>query len=297
MINPYTAKGNTKMLPSLVCFADILGFSQLSIENIKKGNGDLFLDKIRDCLNKAYEKIIAQIIPHKDVADFNLKVFTDNLVIGFPFVDFAFESGEPELGVLLQVISEFQVNLAMEGFFIRGAISLGRHYMDENIVFGDALIEAHNLETLGGPPRIILSNNMKDLVKKQIGFYKDVTDSPHFSELLQDADGEIFVNYLDQAFEIFPEGNIFFEVLENHKLRVEENLANYSDNPHIHEKYEWISRYHNFICKEVAEIFQPKSDPDQDPEYAMASESAQKTLKYLIQNFEGLTPSRINFTS
>lgn len=42
-------------------------------------------------------------------------------------------------------IAAYQCTLLEHGFFVRGGIAIGEHYMDRDIVFGSALIEAHSL--------------------------------------------------------------------------------------------------------------------------------------------------------
>lgn len=292
MENPYTQNENSELVESFVCFADILGFSETSRESIANGTGDQFLGRIRKALNQAYTNIRNEMVDHKNVADFSLKVFTDNIVIGFPVQDFLNDKGESELGVIFQILSEFQINLAMEGFFVRGGIAYGKHYMDDDIVFGEALIESHELDTKGCPPRIVLSKKVKELVHEHIGFYNVKESSPQYYDLLQESDGTYFINYLKEAFAIFPDGDIFFEILDAHKSKIIENLNLLINKPYIRQKYEWLARYHNFICEEVANDFPLSDDPDQPPEYAMASQSAQKALDYLI-NAEAIPPSRL----
>jgi hypothetical protein len=145
MRNPYTVNRNKELLPSFVCYADILGFIESSKENFNNHTESQFLSKIRKSLRHAYDRIREEKIEYFSVSGFSFKVFTDNLVIGFPVQNFNFDAGEPELGRIYQILSEFQSYLAMDGFFIRGAITYGKHYMDNNVVFGNALLQAVEL--------------------------------------------------------------------------------------------------------------------------------------------------------
>ena len=288
------SNGNTNLLQSFVCYADILGFSQMSLVRIHQGRGNEFLAFIRKSLNEAYENIRRELLDNPEIDDFNLKVFTDNIVIGFPIKDISFDGGEPELGRLINMVSAYQMKLAMDGLFIRGAISFGYHYMDDDIVLGDALIEAHSLDNEGRPPRIVLAESMKAHIKEHFGYYSSPEVAPQFDELLLDSDNEIFLNYLDEAFSIFPDRDIFFECLEGHKSAIEKNFEKYSNNLRVRQKYEWAARYHNFVCREMAEKYPLSNDLDQGFEYKMESESANKTLDYLILDYEGEMPRRID---
>ena len=55
--NPYKNSASLKMLPSFVCYADILGYSQLSKKAIRSGDGIIFLKKLHNALSIAYERL------------------------------------------------------------------------------------------------------------------------------------------------------------------------------------------------------------------------------------------------
>ncbi|HAW08356.1 MAG TPA: hypothetical protein DCW42_04190 [Bacteroidetes bacterium] len=294
--NPYVQNANSKLIPSFICYADILGFKESSMENLEKGNGNHFLNRIRNSLNKAYGSIRGKKTLFNIIPEFNLKVFTDNLVIGFPVPDYKYNSGEHALGSIYRIFSEYQTNLAMDGFFVRGAITFGDFFMDSNIVFGDPLLEAIELEKDACFPRIILSKKATEMMYDQVAYYGNPKHSPQYNDFLNDNDNQIFLNYLNVAFSIFPDnGDIFFEVIEKHKKHVESNLLKYNKKLHVLEKYQWLARYHNFICQEVAERYPISYDPDQPLEHGMAAASAQRLLDYLIEVAEGPCPSRLIF--
>jgi hypothetical protein len=220
-------------------------------------------------------------------------MFTDNLVIGYPVQNFHHDKGEPELGYFFNILSYYQMNLAIEGFFARGGIAFGKHYMDNIIVFGDALLEAHNIDESGKPPIIFLSSSVKDLVIKHIDFYSSPESSPQYNDLLQDEYGRYFINYLKVVFDVFPEGGVFFDLLSKHKKIIEYNIEIYKFNDHIRQKYIWLAGYHNFTCDEFANDYPVINNPDQSPEYAFASETAQQVLNYKVK-YIGPSPSRIS---
>jgi len=142
MKNPYCLSESPQMLPSFVCYADILGYSHLSREAINSGRGNEFLFKLHHALKSAYDRIRERSKGWQDDCYYAVKVFTDNIVVGYPLRRPGFDYGEPELGDIMSAFNELQVALAMEGFFLRGGIALGELYMDDDIVFGDALLEA-----------------------------------------------------------------------------------------------------------------------------------------------------------
>ncbi len=300
--NPYDqGSGPPRMLRSFVCYADILGYTSLSEKAIGTGHGGQFLNRLRLALSRAYERIRnhAELYGGRNL--FAIKCFTDNIVVGYPLRNPEFGYGEPEFGHVLQIFAELQAGLAMEGFFVRGGIACGDHYMDKDIVFGNALLDAVKLDKSGGPPRLALHGSALDEVRKQLDlFYPSAEHSLHYHELLQDADGTLFINYLNEAFAVFPEGGVFYDLIEDHKLTVNHNLEKYRTIPDIRAKYEWAACYHNFVCREFAEMNAASSaaSPDDDEFCALAEVEAQnagkKILEYLI-DFDSLAASPCRF--
>ena len=170
--------------------------------------------------------------------------------------------------------------------------------MDDDIVFGDALLQAVDQDKGGGAPRISLAPSAIEIVRRQLGFYGETSRAPQHEDLLEDADGTIFLNYLGEAFCPFPDSGIFFELIEGHQQNIIKGLEDYKGNPGVRAKFEWSARYHNFICQEFAERHPIPTDPNADELYAAATIEAQKLLDYKI-DIESLaaTPCRMNLTA
>jgi hypothetical protein len=296
MSNPYRDEsGSIRFLPSIVLYADILGYSRLSNEAIQKDGGLEFLEKIRVTLSKVYDLVRERSNIHGKRLLYVVKVFTDNIIIGYPLKNLFFDFGETELGDILITFTEVQAGLAKEGFFIRGGISVGNHYMDEDIVFGEALLEAVGQDKSGSPPRLILSKSVQKLIEHQLSFYDDVRNSPHYEDLLMDADESIYLNYLKEAFYHFKDGWIDFEIIEGHQKAIAEGLKTYQNNVDIRAKFEWAACYHNYICHEFAENHRVSSDPNANEIHCLACIEAQKLLDYMIDvETKNQKPRRIN---
>ena len=147
------------------------------------------------------------------------------MVVGYPIND----DGEGELNEILDNVAEYQFNLSLEGLFVRGGISVGDFYINDDIVFGPALLDAHNAESkLACYPRIVLdAKAVKKLQKHMSG--NDT--APQHSKILVDNDGQLFLNYLNTIFKYYVEcSNAYeFEVIKinlllRHKLKIEEML-------------------------------------------------------------------------
>jgi len=277
---------------SIVCFVDILGFSQLSDEALKNNQGNEFLLKLRNALSKSYKEIRRFSRGWKDKELFSIKVFTDNIVVGYPLDSFEYDFGESELAQIFRVFQTFQMNLAIEGFLSRGGISVGDHYMNDDIVFGDALLNAVKKDKGGGPPYISLDSNATEILRRHLGFYGDSANyAPQRNYLLEDADGTIFINYLAEALIGFPESEIFFDLFESHKKTITSGLYKYMTDPGVRAKYEWAARYHNFVCNDTAKQYSTTIyKEDYEPLEELATQEAQKLLEYKI-DIEALSSS------
>lgn len=150
----------------------------------------------------------------------------------------------------------FQLIMANDGYFIRGAISLAPAYIDDIAVFGEALNEAYIGESnQARDPRIILMPTATNAVQHHLTYYGKPEGSPHARAILKDADGQLFVNYLDCILIAEDEQGPFFEELEKHKAQVERRLEQYRAQPVIWSKYAWVAAYHNYFCSMYPEYF------------------------------------------
>jgi len=194
---------------------------------------------------------LKNISPDADHSMYQLKVFTDNIVLGYPFYS---EDGESEFGHTIWAIKQYQLGMALEGFFIRGGLSMGWLFMDNNTVYGDSLLEAYMIEhKIARDPRIVLSKRVLDLVKHHTSYYFSPQDSPQNRDVLIDTDGQAFVHYLNELILVGTEKvYIQWKLLLRHKNHIEAAIDQYSSDPMIWPKYYWLANYHNYFCKEVS---------------------------------------------
>lgn len=214
------------------------------LESHNKGYGNQLLKEISYLINKNKQCII----PNK-YSYGKIKIYTDNMVVGYPIHD----DGEEELNEILDNVSEYQFNLSLEGLFVRGGISVGDFYINDDIVFGPALLDAHYTESqLACYPRIVLDEKTAKKLKKYMEYYDN---APQQNKILVDSDGQLFLNYLNTIFKYYTECNNEYEfevvkinLLLRHKLKIEEMLNLYKKNIRVWDKYVWIANYHNYFC-------------------------------------------------
>ena len=274
---------------TIVCYADILGFSDMTKSAFREGRAEEFLERIKKALDSAYEDMRRIANPFGWAPPtFEMKLFTDNFLVAYPLADPEHDRGEPELGTILMLFAGVQTRLALDGFFLRGAIAKGEHYQSGDIVFGDALLEAVQLDKSGGPPRLVIAPSVEPLILDHLSYYAE-GDAPHHALLLEDpSDGRLFLNYLVGILGHFPD---FYEYspIAAHRDQVSECLRLYESNEQIRRKYEWVATFHNYVCAEFANRHPVPTNEWADPEYATAATWAQGLLDYMVP-VEGLPP-------
>jgi hypothetical protein len=249
--NPYHVDGAEPTLKkSVLVFMDILGYSAMIRDAAADGRQQELLRALyRTLLDERNwledKNIPAELRDLSQKDSYALKAFTDNIVMGWPVRDDA----EAELGTALSKFAFFQLSMVMEGFFIRGAISVGEAYVDEIAVYGSALTEAYGGESsLARDPRIILTSSAVEAAKGHIAYYAAAEIAPHAREILRDSDGQWFLNYLECVLIAEHEHGPFFSELSRHRVAVEDKLRQHKGNPAIWPKYAWVAGYHNYFC-------------------------------------------------
>lgn len=249
--NPYIVDGEEPSLrKSVFVFMDILGYSDLMLQAQTTSSQPLALRDLHSALSASRRGLEDQDLPpefrelsKKDF--FALKAFTDNIVIGWPVGSDA----ESEFGSAFMRLANFQFNMAVRGYFVRGAISVGSAYVDEVVVFGDALAQAYFGESkLARDPRIILTESAVLAAKKHLTYYSAPSHAPHVRDILKDTDGQWFLNYLESVLIAKDEYGPFYTEFLQHKAAVEKRLAEHAANPTVWAKYAWVAGYHNYFC-------------------------------------------------
>jgi hypothetical protein len=117
------------------------------------------------------------------------------------------------------------------------------------MVFGLPLLKAYMMETQEAVwPRIVLSNTVLDLVFGHMAYYSDPLSSPHNEELLVDAEGLVFVDYL--SYTILDDDYPRWDLADAHKDAIESALDRYGSDPKLRAKYSHVAAYHNHFCRE-----------------------------------------------
>jgi hypothetical protein len=172
--------------------------------------------------------------------------FSDNIALSVPMRD---DSGTLlGVGYLMQPVAVFQLGMALSGRFVRGGIAAGRLYSDYTHVTGPALVKAVELEEdVAVFPRVLLDEDTVMLALLDTRGYGEPYKSPWNSQLLADADGRVFVNYLSATEEVArPAAR---SLIGRHRTQVLRALTTYHEPSRIRQKYVWAAHYHNAFCR------------------------------------------------
>lgn len=220
----------------IVAFLDILGFKNMintkAFDEIK----DIFLSIIPEnelmmALGRAAGNGDDDLTRYNEIlSKTKVHVMSDSIVIAAP-------CGAPEaLAVVIDICDSIQEQLyALEPpVFLRGAIAEGDFYLDENLIFGKALVDAYIAqENYAVYPRIIVSDDL--IVEKRIS-----VDEQKF--LPKDDDGYCYINTLERYFACETVSQLI-NSKKYHRIKtyVDTELSGYAHS-RIREKYIWLRK-------------------------------------------------------
>jgi len=243
--NPYLNKGSKYLAKSYCVFIDILGYSSEILEYSKLGKELDHFEKFYTTFLKATETI-----RDSNQLSIQTKIFSDNILIGAPIGYGGIFDDETQLGTLAMFLKYLQLDLTLEGYFLRGGWTIGNLFIDENIAYGEGLISSYNLEQSTNFPRIEVSSEIEPLIQKHFGYYSNPFSTLQNTYLIKN-NGRIFVNYLKGLTEIGELGlDVDTNKLNKHKELIESRLIDFNSISKIRSKYEWSAEYHNYFVDE-----------------------------------------------
>ena len=218
---------------SIVAYIDILGFKSLISNSTKdnKLNGVFELIKILSEVEKENYKKIRGI---KNFSNFNISVFSDCFAISIK------NQGTHPCVSLLKKLGDIARDLLIKGFLVRGGVAFGKLYHDRGEIFGEALIEAVNLEKTSVHPRTILTKDILKLLRAEQNTNKSDIDSQLINK---NDDNQSSINFLHPTWPGGSKWNLSdYSTIKN---TIEKQLELYIDEQRIFEKWDWIAKYYN----------------------------------------------------
>jgi hypothetical protein len=254
----------------IVAFLDILGFRQkvfqdtpLAIKTIKQINED-----ISHAIN---------ILKSEGPTTISIRLFSDC---------FCISCDASELPLLIRELSFLQLFLSIHNIFVRGAISQGRHFENEHIIYSEGLVNAYELQIKDRFPRINIDATITERMTHET--------CPHYGDKLVEylivaPDGIFFLDYL-QTLTWEGVNAIKDDLFKDHKKAIIEEVERNKENYKVIEKYKWLTEYHNTKFHQLYDL----DDYYKDYQKEMLSEMCISSAVFPSFKIGALNFSKIN---
>jgi hypothetical protein len=160
--------------PRIVCFLDILGFSEF-VNCYDNDITSTILQEIQESFALARVHLLENKNQYNKEAIEHLEyqTFSDNVCISIPYFDNE-NDFLSNFNILSIYVRGFQMIMMSKGFFMRGGIAIGSYYADNNIIFSKGLINAYKLESEKAIyPRILVD---KVIIEKILNYRESQSD-------------------------------------------------------------------------------------------------------------------------
>jgi hypothetical protein len=213
------------MRQSVVAFADALGTKASTCSEL---TSKTFLGQ----LQTATDLVCQRLNGIGRLYDIQVRWFSDSIAMSVNFDD------SSQLAELLENLAFVQAGYALNGIFLRGAVTTGLHYHSEFIDYGPALSEAVTLEqsTAGDTTRIVLSPHLQHDLR---AFGPPRLSIPVLADLGDDAYFLDFLGALDPASR---------PVLRD-QIEASYTAAKALGNARVIQKLAWLISYYNWRTK------------------------------------------------
>lgn len=211
----------------IVAYIDLLGMTN----RIKKADQQLVMNKLYNLYSFSVK--LTKEIQIKENQNIRFKIFSDNIIIA-KSLSTETEQRKRDIRSMLMCAGRFQELTVSDsvGGLLRGGISLGQLFIDDMMVWGDALLKAYYLEDkIANYPRIIIDKNVVDEIMR---------DNQLNEYLRQDFDNLYFLNFLNNC-------HFCGEMLMNGFHIMQKEVGNSIDEK-TYQKFSW---HMNFVNSEL----------------------------------------------
>jgi len=240
---------------------DILGYK----EQIKKSskNVDTYLKTIKNAVNDVKVSTIGE--PLFNMPSPKVRIFSDNILIYVP-VPHGMKYGTlVQIDRIITIAGIIKMTFMIShNLLVRGSLVMDKFYADDDLIFGPAIVKAYDLEQEAKYPRIVVSNEIFEIVQQIIAKNEHCHDYGY--AIAEDFDGKRYcVNILKQlvdrgAIEQHIPKNRYMLWIKEEKRAIEKIVSEYYNQKDkayfdggIFEKYLWILKDHNLISSDEPE--------------------------------------------
>jgi len=226
---------------SLVAYLDALGTQQRA-QNLDNESLAADLEIIRE---------FRHILDRQDlkVRSQQFAAFTDNVVLAAPVDGF---SVARQLRFMITSVAHYQLGTTLSGQPIRGGISRGFFFANDELVTGPALIKSVLMEEHAATnPRVLLDAGCyESIIPDGTRDNRTTGNGVQWADaLLVDGDGLLFVNYLLANDRVTVPAEVDSR-LTRHRELIDDWLTEFRSQPAILDKYIWMADYHNYVQRE-----------------------------------------------
>ncbi|UOY08909.1 hypothetical protein L0P88_10225 [Muricauda sp. SCSIO 64092] len=230
-------------------FLDILGFSEHVRQSTDKNNLEV-TSKAREISE------LLNLLPIKmrSIGESNrnrrITQFSDSIVVSFALSD------KNAFVELLDDIMRIIINFILKGYLVRGGISYGKLFHNDNLVFGPAMITAYELESrIAIYPRVIFDKELVDTLIQNGDtdlkslLLNDVESSYFWKE---DFDGKYYLNFFKGSEFYMDEHEYYRTFLRELRIFITKALKNRSSQT-VRTKYGWLRTKYNELIDNLKE--------------------------------------------
>ncbi len=229
MINENADNYDRETAEYIVAYLDLLGVTTRMKNDVNAQK--IAMNKLHNLYT--FNMDISKGIDMEGYKDIQFKIFSDNIIIAKKLSNET-KARTQDIKCLLNCVSNFQCTSVKDcvGWLVRGGLSIGELYIDETMVWGQALLRTYELEnSVAIFPRVVIDNNILFELQGNDGLKEYIS---------QDFDNIYFLNYLYiQHF-----GGRFLK--SGFRLMVNELDGKYSDR--VYQKLCW---HMNYVNKEL----------------------------------------------
>lgn len=230
---------------AVVAFIDILGSS----EEMKRDPQNA-LNTVHNAYDDALEIYNTIFKVHKDKVQ--IRIFSDNIVLSCPCERIGLEKAVHLLVVLSALIQEKLLHYSV---LSRGGIARGDFFSDKVMIWGNALVQAYNLEcTVAIYPRIVIH---PDLIA-DVDYFKKKSNGDGddlINWITQDQDGLCYVDYFNAKLMKNPLFVLTVFMGDN-----EQRQMNHFNNLKVAQKIVWHGNYLKRKMNELSSSDNVKKD-------------------------------------
>lgn len=227
LVSAYDFRAPVDYETRAVAFFDILGWGKAVEDSVTDaGLRRQLLNAIWHFLARTKEYVETETAEYPSGDEYTQ--FSDSMVVSFPYDSYR------DLLRLLRFVTEFQGSMIMNGFPLRGGVTVGLIFHTETFAFGPAMNRAYHLESVvAKAPRIIVDQALDEDVRAATTCLPE-----HWPLVLRGDDGYYETDFLAG----FARSEKLVEIIDQ---KIEGWIIQHKNDQRILRKYEWLSNRWN----------------------------------------------------